>query len=143
MDETVIQHHGILGQKWGVRRFQNKDGTLTAEGKRRARSGKTEDQKASETEKRHDSKNRGTLTNAQLKEKIERLKLERELRDLTDDEINRGRKFVRDIMTDVGKKTLTTALTGAALYGTKAAVSKEFNRKELGEAIFNGGPKKK
>lgn len=33
--ENVFQHHGILGQKWGVRRFQNKDGTLTQEGKRR------------------------------------------------------------------------------------------------------------
>lgn len=30
-----LAHHGILGQKWGIRRFQNKDGTLTAEGKRR------------------------------------------------------------------------------------------------------------
>lgn len=28
-------HHGIIGQKWGVRRFQNPDGTLTAEGKKR------------------------------------------------------------------------------------------------------------
>ena len=27
-------HHGIKGQKWGVRRFQNKDGTLTSEGQR-------------------------------------------------------------------------------------------------------------
>lgn len=30
-----LRHHGILGQKWGVRRFQNKDGTLTEEGKKR------------------------------------------------------------------------------------------------------------
>ena len=29
-----LQHHGILGQKWGVRRFQNKDGSLTPEGKK-------------------------------------------------------------------------------------------------------------
>ena len=27
-----LQHHGIKGQKWGVRRYQNADGTLTAEG---------------------------------------------------------------------------------------------------------------
>lgn len=32
---TYLAHHGIKGQKWGVRRFQNPDGTLTEEGKRR------------------------------------------------------------------------------------------------------------
>ncbi len=30
-----IEHHGIKGQRWGVRRFQNKDGTLTSAGKKR------------------------------------------------------------------------------------------------------------
>lgn len=28
-----LAHHGIKGQKWGIRRFQNEDGTLTTEGK--------------------------------------------------------------------------------------------------------------
>lgn len=31
--ETELQHHGILGMKWGIRRFQNKDGSLTPQGK--------------------------------------------------------------------------------------------------------------
>ena len=31
----VLCHHGIKGQKWGVRRYQNEDGTLTALGKKR------------------------------------------------------------------------------------------------------------
>ena len=30
-----IRHHGILGQRWGVRRFQNADGSLTLAGRRR------------------------------------------------------------------------------------------------------------
>lgn len=34
-NEEYLSHHGILGQKWGIRRYQNSDGTLTAEGKKR------------------------------------------------------------------------------------------------------------
>ena len=30
-----LQHHGVKGQKWGVRRYQNKDGSLTPEGRKR------------------------------------------------------------------------------------------------------------
>lgn len=33
--EEYLAHHGILGQKWGVRRYQNEDGTLTDLGKKR------------------------------------------------------------------------------------------------------------
>ena len=35
MSPNELQHHGILGQKWGVRRYQNEDGSYTAEGKAR------------------------------------------------------------------------------------------------------------
>lgn len=35
MNINELVHHGILGQKWGVRRYQNADGSLTAAGKRR------------------------------------------------------------------------------------------------------------
>ncbi len=33
--ENELWHYGIQGQKWGIRRFQNPDGTLTSEGKAR------------------------------------------------------------------------------------------------------------
>ena len=35
MYELYLAHHGILGQKWGIRRYQNPDGSLTAAGKLR------------------------------------------------------------------------------------------------------------
>ena len=34
--DEELAHHGILGQKWGVRRYQNADGSLTSAGKKRA-----------------------------------------------------------------------------------------------------------
>lgn len=35
MSNLTLQHHGIKGQKWGIRRFQNADGTRTAAGKKK------------------------------------------------------------------------------------------------------------
>lgn len=35
MNQIVLQHHGILGMHWGIRRFQNPDGSLTPKGRAR------------------------------------------------------------------------------------------------------------
>lgn len=46
--EDYLEHYGVKGQKWGVRRFQNKDGTLTKLGKKRYGSEKMQAYKESE-----------------------------------------------------------------------------------------------
>lgn len=43
--QNELRHHGIKGQKWGVRRFQNEDGSLTSAGRKRYNDSSTEKQK--------------------------------------------------------------------------------------------------
>lgn len=134
--------------KWGVKNgppYPLKASAKSASEKRAARKHpkKSKAQLESERKKRRDMVNRGTLTDEELQKKIQRLKLEKELRELTESEIDPGRRFVNGIMKTVGSRTLETALTGSLLYGLKAVVSREFSGKELGNAMFNGGAKKK
>ena len=55
--------------------------------------------------------------------------------------------FNSENAASIGKSVLAKvaipAISGAVLYGVSAAASGKFDRGKLGEAIFNGGPKKK
>lgn len=42
--DDFLMHHGILGQKWGIRRYQNEDGTYTELGKKRKRETMTDEE---------------------------------------------------------------------------------------------------
>lgn len=46
-ETNYLQHYGVRGMKWGVRKYQNKDGSYTALGKSRRKSSKTSVKKAS------------------------------------------------------------------------------------------------
>ena len=46
-----LYHHGVMGMKWGVRRYQNSDGTLTSAGKKKRRSEVAKSVKISQRQK--------------------------------------------------------------------------------------------
>lgn len=65
-----LYHHGILGQRWGIRRYQNKDGTLTEAGKQRIK-------KKGFFETRRDKKKMKKLREAKEQKKREKEERER------------------------------------------------------------------
>lgn len=78
MSNDELMHHGIIGMKWGVRRFQNKDGSLTYAGKKRALSMQEQYTEFSKNKKYRDKD--GNLTYAGRKKA---LKMKEEYSQLT------------------------------------------------------------
>lgn len=87
MTNYELYHHGILGMKWGIRRFQKKDGSLTALGKKRR--GDNDEKKETLEERRARVlkssnasdiyKNKDILTTAEINERINRIETEKRL----------------------------------------------------------------
>lgn len=98
-DEETLEHYGVPGMKWGKRRAARKEARIQNEVERLSVK---------------------TMTDEQLKSRINRLKLEKEFNTLTSPEINQGRKIVGGILADVGKslaKEYVTAQANKRIYG--------------------------
>ena len=88
-----ISHFGVKGMKWGIRRYQNRDGSLTPEGRKRY--GRSEDtEKVRELRKKPVS----AMSNQELETVIRRMTLERQYRDLKSSEINSGKKKAKEVL---------------------------------------------
>ena len=118
MDNNELMHHGILGMKWGVRRYQNKDGSLTSVGKRRVQMGeigKTSDSAVSSASSHKRSVKE--MSDSELRDKISRLELEKRYKDLSKSseqaKTSKGRAFVMDVLEKSGKNIATQAVTYA------------------------------
>ena len=118
MNNNELRHYGIKGQKWGIRRYQNPDGTLTTKGKKRY-SDHTENNESYHEDYKavHDNKSEKTMSDAELKKRIARLNMEQQYSKLTHDSTayEKGMKYA--------KMTLETAATVTALYNLTKKVA--------------------
>lgn len=108
--EYELYHHGILGMKWGIRRYQNEDGSLTPEGRKRYK-------ESSEDERRYTDLRRKTpeqMSNQELRTYNERARLK--------DEYSR--------LSTKKKTAIAMVLSGAALAAT-GVVAKRLMTKYL------------
>ena len=119
-----LYHHGVLGMKWGVRRYQNKDGTLTEAGKKRQAKLEKKYYKLTKNDirkTRDNYKSVSEMSDNELREKINRKKMEKEYKKLYSPEMTVTQKYATKILNDMviagvtlaGKKYITENITRA------------------------------
>ena len=141
-----LYHHGIKGQRWGIRRYQNKDGTLTPAGKKRAVKLESEYEKVTgkkigDTSQTSSKKSMQEMTDAELKARTDRmiaeknyLEAEKNLKAITPEHVSLGKKLVKEygpiviktVWNDVGKKYVENKL---GIEGSKMTKSQKLKQK--------------
>ena len=123
MSSNELTHHGIKGMRWGVRRYQNKDGSLTPAGEKRKSESLPEDYI-----KAHTRKSRKSMSDAELRSRINRLEMEKKYTQLSTERINKGKAYVNKSMKALGTVAALTT-TAINVYNNMDKIKTIINKK--------------
>ena len=118
----ILIHAGIKGMRWGVRRYQNPDGTLTDAGRKRY--GYGDDSDDHKTSRENARKRTEALSTKELKALNDRLQAEKQYNELTARKKSGFEKAAEEVLTNVGKNLATKYLTQFATKGIDALIGK-------------------
>lgn len=117
MNERELVHYGIRGMKWGIRRYQNADGTLTGAGKVRDRMVRKRNLKKAEKilkgSKKTVKRRLSQITDEELQKAVNRLQLERTYKNLTTppDKHKKAKEIATKWLETAGTKVIESAAT--------------------------------
>ena len=139
-----IMHYGIKGMKWGIRRYQNEDGTLTEAGKKRAAKQEMRRvNKAAKEDRKQAYTNRRNLSDDEIQQRVRRLEQEKRFKSLTEEDINPGRSAAKRLLTSTGAKVLYSAALGATVYAGHYAITGKYDPMTAADYMFPNPNRKK
>jgi hypothetical protein len=150
LTEDYICHHGIKGQRWGVRRFQpyskgQKKGKTVGKASRASKRQRKEE--AIISDRQQALQNRRHLSNDELRRRINRLRMEEDFKNLSKRDLDTGKKRSNKVLSAIGNKAtavVAAAVTGAAIYAIRQAILKKpGNPEDFVNAVLPMGGKKK
>lgn len=142
MTENELYHHGILGQKWGVRRFQNQDGSYTAAGKERygIEDGKRRSLKSYALEYKDRRENKNRYTRMKKNQNLDTMSFD-EMKRLQEREALKGQIQWQQKQNDPNawKQQLKREILSTAAKGFVEGASKELGRQVINAPVKLAG----
>lgn len=97
--KKALKHHGVKGQKWGVRKPRSAGPGPASQAKPKKTGGNRIEKKAPKSVKK--------MSDQELKKIITRIENEKRYAQLTAPKVNAAHKFIKDTMVNVGKQEAT------------------------------------